>query len=77
MHQDGPSVSAKTCGRAVAYLQDILTLTSHTTNSKTPTDHAPEPPAGSSHADAVILSQAGGQHLGDGDQAVVAAYLDE
>ncbi|MCA1681816.1 MAG: hypothetical protein LC700_01425, partial [Actinobacteria bacterium] len=34
MHQDGPSVSAKTCGRAVAYLQDVLTLASHTTADK-------------------------------------------
>ena len=39
MHQDGPSVSARTCRRAVDYLRtSSLTLTSHTTNSKTPTD---------------------------------------
>ena len=66
MHQDGPPVSAKTCGRAVAYLQDILTLTSHTTEGKTPTDHTLKPPAGSTHGDAVIPSQAGGQHQDDG-----------
>jgi NADPH:quinone reductase-like Zn-dependent oxidoreductase len=34
MHQDGPSVSAKTRGRAVAYLKDILTLASHTITGK-------------------------------------------
>src|SRR5215204_1373118 len=37
MHQDGPSVSAKTPGRAVAYLlllQDLLTLASHTNADK-------------------------------------------
>jgi len=38
--------------------QHVLTLTSHTTNRKTPTDHAPETPAGSTHGDAVIPSQA-------------------
>ena len=31
MHQDGPSVSAKTRGRAVAYPPDVVTLASHTT----------------------------------------------
>src|SRR6476661_2829224 len=34
MHQDGPSASAKTGGRAVAYLPDVLTLASHTTADK-------------------------------------------
>ena len=31
MHQDGPSVSAKTRGRAVAYPPDVVTLASHRT----------------------------------------------
>jgi hypothetical protein len=43
MHQDGPSVSAKTSGRAVAYFPDILTLTSHTNDRKAPPDQAPKP----------------------------------
>jgi hypothetical protein len=34
MHQDGPSVSAKTRGRAVAYPPDVVTLASHTTAGK-------------------------------------------
>ena len=34
MHQDGPSVSAKTRGRAVAYPPDVVTLASHTTARK-------------------------------------------
>jgi NAD(P)-dependent dehydrogenase (short-subunit alcohol dehydrogenase family) len=33
MHQDGPSVSAKTGWRAVALPQDVLTMASHTTDS--------------------------------------------
>jgi len=41
---------------------DVLTLTSHTTDDKAPTDQAPEPPEGSAHDDAVILRQLGGQH---------------
>lgn len=61
MHQDGPSVSAKTSGRAVAYFQDVLTLTSHTTRNKTPTATTLESPAGSAHRDADVLTQAGGQ----------------
>ena len=36
MHQDGSCVSAKTCAGAVANFQDVLTLTSHTTDNKTP-----------------------------------------
>ena len=32
---DGPSVSAKTCGRAVALPQDFLTMASHTTDGNT------------------------------------------
>ena len=42
-------------------LQDVLTLTSHTTDRKTPTNKALEPPAGSAHDDALILRQPGGQ----------------
>ena len=34
MHQDGPSVSAKTRGRAVAYPPDVVTLASHRTACK-------------------------------------------
>ncbi len=34
MHQDGPSASAKTAGRAVAYNHDVPTLASHTTTDK-------------------------------------------
>jgi hypothetical protein len=34
MHQDGPSESAKTRGRAVAYPPDVVTLASHTTAGK-------------------------------------------
>ncbi|HEV8176527.1 MAG TPA: hypothetical protein VGP44_02450, partial [Gemmatimonadales bacterium] len=35
MHQDGPSVSAKTRGRAVAFYPSVvLTLASHTTTNK-------------------------------------------
>ena len=34
MHQDGPSVSAKTRGRAVAHPPDVVTLASHTTAGK-------------------------------------------
>lgn len=45
MHQDGPSASSKTSGRAVAYPQDVLTLTSHTNDRKTPNPYDPEPPA--------------------------------
>ena len=41
MHQDGPSVSAKTRGRAVAYPQDVLTLASHTTADKGRTSPLP------------------------------------
>jgi hypothetical protein len=41
--------------------QDVLTLTSHTTNSKNPTDDSLQAPAGSAHDDAVILNQHGGQ----------------
>jgi len=63
MHQDGPSVSAKTCGRAVAYFQDVLTLTPHTTDNKTLTDTTLESPAGSAHRDADVLRQGGGQQL--------------
>jgi hypothetical protein len=37
-------------------------MTSHTTNSKTPTDQALEPSAGPAHHDAAILRQPGGQH---------------
>ena len=66
MHQDGPSASAKTSGRAVAYFQDVLTLTSHTTQQQDPTDTTLESPAGSAHHDANVLRQAGGQHLGSG-----------
>jgi hypothetical protein len=36
-------------------------MTSHTTNSKTPTDQALEPSAGPAHHDAAILRQPGGQ----------------
>lgn len=43
MHQDGPSVSTKTFGRAVAYFQDVLTLTSHTNSSKTPAEQTQLP----------------------------------
>ena len=41
MHQDGPSVSAKTRGRAVAYPPDVLTLASHTTADKRRTSPLP------------------------------------
>ena len=41
MHQDGPSVSAKTPGRAVAYPLDVITLASHTTADKRRTSPLP------------------------------------
>ena len=42
--------------------QVILTLTSHTTDGKSPTNKTLEPPTGPAHDDAVILRQPGGQH---------------
>ena len=47
LHQDGPSVSAKTCGRAVALPQDVLTLASHTTDRNTRPQRPQDPPAAS------------------------------
>jgi hypothetical protein len=43
MHQDGPSVSTRQAG-GPSLVQDILTLTSHTTLGKTPPDTGPERP---------------------------------
>ena len=45
-------------------LPDILTLTSHTNNGKTPAGEALRPPTRSPHRDAVVLRQPGGQHMG-------------
>lgn len=62
MHQDGPSVSVRTGGRAVAYYRDILTLASHTTAGKDePTRPSGERPL-PAHHDAVVLALGGGQH---------------
>jgi len=61
MHQDGPSVSVRTGGRAVAYYRDILTLASHTTAGKDePTRPSGERPL-PAHHDAVVLALGGGQ----------------
>jgi len=63
MHQDGPSVSVRTGGRAVAYYRDILTLASHTTAGKDePTRPSGERPL-PAHHDAVVLALGGGQQL--------------
>ena len=55
MHQDGPSASSKTSGRAVAHPQDILTLTSHTNDRKTPNRYRPNHRLNQPHDDAVLL----------------------
>jgi len=41
--------------------QDVLTLTSHTTDSKTRPTKPPQPPTRSAHHDAISLRQHGGQ----------------
>ncbi|MDQ1532082.1 MAG: hypothetical protein QOE37_2189, partial [Microbacteriaceae bacterium] len=58
MHQDGPSASAKTGGRAVAYLQDVLTLASHTTADK---DQPPPPRPG--HHDQSTMTRSSSRKL--------------
>ena len=66
MHQDGPSVSVRTGGRAVAYYRDILTLASHTTAGKDePTRPSGERPL-PAHHDAAVLALGGGQQGVDG-----------
>ena len=61
MHRDGPSVSAKTCGRAVARSGHPHPDVAHDPRQD-PTDKAFKPAASSAHDDADILTQPGGQH---------------
>jgi hypothetical protein len=61
MHQDGPSVSATTCGRAVAQSRRPHLDVAHD-RRQDPTTNPLEPRTASAHVDAVILSQPGGQH---------------
>ena len=63
MHQDGPSVSVRTGGRAVAYYRDILTLASHTTAGKDEPTRPSDERLLPAHHDAVVLALGGGQHL--------------
>ena len=58
MHQDGPSVSAKTPGRAVAYPPDVITLASHTTADKRRT-----PPLPRHHQDHTAASRSSSRKL--------------
>ena len=58
MHQDGPSVSAKTPGRAVAYPLDVITLASHTTADKRRT-----PPLPGHHQDHTAASRSSSRKL--------------
>jgi hypothetical protein len=58
MHQDGPSVSAKTPGRAVAYPLDVITLASHTTADKRRT-----PPLPGHHHDQTAASRSSSRKL--------------
>ena len=62
MHQDGPSVSVRTGGRAVAYYRDILTLASHTTAGKDEPTRPSDERLLPAHHDAVVLALGGGQH---------------
>jgi len=78
MHQDGPSVSTKTCGRAVAYTHDVLTLASHTSTGKD--QPAPDP---AHHHDQPAVTPPSSRSLADnsrvdrgvGGRAVELAHL--
>jgi len=51
---------------------DVLTLTSHTTDDKAPTDQAPEPPEGSA---TMTRSSSGSLAVNTGPYLVELAYL--
>ena len=64
MHQDGPSVSSKTSGRAVAPSGHPHPDVAHDPQQE-PDRPTLRPTPRSAHVDAVILRQRGGQHLVD------------
>ena len=68
---DGPSVSAQTCGRAVALPRGTSSPWRRTPRPATPDRHdPPEPPVASAHDDAIVLSQRGGHQRGGQHPAV-------